>query len=56
MTKNKFYYSIKNENKIFGGKQMTNKHKVRKIKYLKLLHAQTLETVHTQCACSAFNI
>ena len=33
--------------KIYGGKQMTNKHNVEKIKYLKILQAETLETVHT---------
>ena len=42
--------------KIYGGEQMINKHEVGEMNYLKLLHVESLEAVHTQCACSAFNI
>ena len=33
--------------KILGGARMINKHEVEKIKCLKMLHAETLEAVHT---------
>ena len=35
------------ENEIFGGAQMKNKHGIEEMKHLKILHAGTLETVHT---------
>ncbi len=35
---------------------MTNKQKVEQIEFLKSVQAENLEAVHTQCACSAFNI